>query len=508
MTERSSILKDLKEFAITKDRYLTSNFAGRKTEIARISNWIRDVQNRHQDGVNKPAAGATMLIQGAPGAGKTSLIDKLKQDWIASAEEEIKFMDGSPNQGRLPSTPDVVSIDAEALNSPETLEADLRRVDQPQKAVHRLGSVFKGFQFLGFGVSFDIPDKLAEQVVRDASRPLVLFIDEIQNARTTGMPADFLNRMHSGNTEAPVIPVYAGLAHSPDVLIEAGLSRLSDGAVINLGRLSEEETRESVDKFFNTHGVIAASETKEHWKVLIWRESCGWPQHLHNTLRSVAEELILVQDGELEKVDPFATRRRSAARRAAYYSARISGELEGPDALLGRVLEEIGDVGEKKNRCTALIRSFNQPGNEYCSIPRGMEAEDFLDLMIAKGLLQQVDKPSDFYRVPIPSMRNWCVAAAAGPLHTETMKGDAESIRDCLKAGYDINARDARGRTPLHIAAEENWPEIAEMLLEFGADPQVRDYRNLNPAAAADPLSDTARLLKNRLLKLDSEEPN
>ena len=484
--ERKSILEDLKKFANTKDRYLTGFFAGRKAETDRITAWIEDVQDRQGRGASKPAAGATMLIQGAPGAGKTSLIDKLQQDWSEEKERE----------------PAAIAIQVDSLSSSRALEAALRRDERlfSVSALGRLVSVFKGFSILGVDVSIGDPgqDDLDDAGVRRIKCPIVLFIDEIQNAPQTGFTQGILRKLHEGDQTAPIIPVYAGLAHSRDVLSRAGISRLSRGAVINLGSLSEEETRESVDKFMQAHGVRTESKTEEYWKKLIWRESCGWPQHLHNMLQAVAEELILEPNGDLAKIDPIAARLRSSAWRADYYSSCARDGLEKPDMLLGRIMEAIGVRGAKKSRCIALIRSLNRPGDESCSIPEGMNVPGFFNLMIAKGLLQESADEAGVYRTPIPLMQNWCAAAAGGRLYSAAMKGAVEVIRGCLKAGEEIGARDARGRTPLHIAAEEDWPEIAETLLEAGADINARDSRGLTPAEVVDPESNTARLLRWR----------
>ncbi|XP_062206857.1 integrin-linked protein kinase 1-like isoform X2 [Phragmites australis] len=53
--------------------------------------------------------------------------------------------------------------------------------------------------------------------------------------------------------------------------------------------------------------------------------------------------------------------------------------------------------------------------------------------------------------------------------------GNAEGIRDLLDAGADPNFRDSDGRTALHIAACEGHTEIAELLLQRGAEAAAED---------------------------------
>jgi uncharacterized protein len=55
-------------------------------------------------------------------------------------------------------------------------------------------------------------------------------------------------------------------------------------------------------------------------------------------------------------------------------------------------------------------------------------------------------------------------------LHAAVMRGDLSGVRRLIALGADPNARDANGFTPLHLAAQEFHVDVAEALLEAGAD--------------------------------------
>ena len=53
------------------------------------------------------------------------------------------------------------------------------------------------------------------------------------------------------------------------------------------------------------------------------------------------------------------------------------------------------------------------------------------------------------------------------------IRGDVETVRELLRAGADINARDRHGQTALMLAAHRGYYEMVEMLIGGGADLNV-----------------------------------
>jgi uncharacterized protein len=101
-----------------------------------------------------------------------------------------------------------------------------------------------------------------------------------------------------------------------------------------------------------------------------------------------------------------------------------------------------------------------------------------------------------------------------------------DSLKLLLKAGGDINARDARGLTPLHEAARWGWNDVVQFLVENGADLDAKDARGMTPVDSAlgkaggnsrggqriDVHEDTATLLKKLMAargpaESDSKQP-
>ncbi|BFI96261.1 MAG: hypothetical protein RSP_17710 [Rhodanobacter sp.] len=76
-------------------------------------------------------------------------------------------------------------------------------------------------------------------------------------------------------------------------------------------------------------------------------------------------------------------------------------------------------------------------------------------------------------------------------LHVATMNGNVESMKVLLDAGADPNVRNLDGRTPLHEAAFcfEKKPEVWRLLLEHGASPDVAAHDGVTPGKLRDMLT-------------------
>ncbi len=68
---------------------------------------------------------------------------------------------------------------------------------------------------------------------------------------------------------------------------------------------------------------------------------------------------------------------------------------------------------------------------------------------------------------------SYAVVVAGGQLHDIVRSGDVEKIKRHIAEGGDVNAKDKKGNTPLHIAAGLAKKDIIELLITKGADVNI-----------------------------------
>ena len=393
-----------------------------------------------------------------PGAGKTSLMTRLRQQW---SEPKGNSPIGIPLRlSDLKSTDGLTEAIMKQL--PGSL-ADLGR------SILSSIRIDVGVASAGLGIRDDGAS------LQDLTRPVVLFIDEIQALpRTSTAPeVEMLRELHLGTHGAPVFAVLAGLAHAEDVLAEVEVSRLDADSVLPLGPLSPDEAAESARMFLDAFRV---GGNRRLWPETIANWSDGWPMHVHNGLRAMAQELA-ANGGDLGRISPLAIKRQAMVFRTGYYLDRTHGAFSEHQELLARVMEEIRDYGNSVSEILGLLTSHGGDS------PADMAPKEAFRTLLARGLVQRLPGTAeDVYACPIPSLVSYCAAGTGNRLHREVLAGNDSVVSALLKDGFDPNGRDIRGRTPLHIAAEQYWPNLMRGLVRAGADPKALDHRGRTPA--------------------------
>ena len=419
----------LKDFSELPDREDTPFFGGRTDEIATVERALKRIQRRTQEGHWHPAGGETLLFQGAPGAGKSALLRHFVKMWRSSERNTPVVVDTGLNhyadERRL-----VLRI-AEAVGP--SLSARLGHFAATHSGSRAdicgnlLGTVTEpGPAETGLQAE-NVPLELSLDVVKEAllesKRPVLLILDEAQGLECfdpkTVLP--IISQLHKGSHGGPILTVFAGLAYSVSVLEERGIARFSRNHEITLSALASEEATEIVRRMLAKFRVRGDKELKNQWAHTLANESCGWPQHLHVAMQALAVQLLSASTpGSLEPVvSQFGSKVLGASvqAREEYYKRRIDEPLAAAPDLIAEILRRIGSDAFRAN-VLAHIRDAAQPGHGPNSLPKGHDAEMFLDRMIRRGVLQHA--PGHKLICPIPSLQNYIERLAKSfPLGTQ-----------------------------------------------------------------------------------------
>ncbi len=71
------------------------------------------------------------------------------------------------------------------------------------------------------------------------------------------------------------------------------------------------------------------------------------------------------------------------------------------------------------------------------------------------------------------------------PLHWMATLGDAQGIRILVDAGAVVDAVDENGNTPLHESSASKQIAAAQMLIELGANQELKNHDNLTASDIA-----------------------
>jgi|GEM_PF-4510839 len=79
----------------------------------------------------------------------------------------------------------------------------------------------------------------------------------------------------------------------------------------------------------------------------------------------------------------------------------------------------------------------------------------------------------------------WATTVQATLLHWAAREGQLTNVRSLLDKGYDVDARDSKGKSPLHEAVSNGHLDITKLLLERGANVDARESGGGSPLHAA-----------------------
>ena len=71
------------------------------------------------------------------------------------------------------------------------------------------------------------------------------------------------------------------------------------------------------------------------------------------------------------------------------------------------------------------------------------------------------------------------------PLHDAAHRGNAEKVRELLRAGTPVDSVNREGATPLHWAAFQGHLDVAKLLLNSGADVNAMTKKGSTPLRLA-----------------------
>ena len=375
----------LREFVLRSDRGTPLHFVGREAEIRRLGRVLEATLQAYKtdDGSQK---GNTQLITAAPGAGKSALLEELKENWEAKGVARVVQLHVSTLADRTATYREFVS----QLNP---------------AAAERFGVTTTESE-LPLTANEVVRWLKSEERSENGDVPIVLLVDEVQNLRLENQEnaagtGSLLRDVHEGVKGTPIMLVLAGLGDSIEVLEEWGISRLEGKSRITLGGLSLKDMREATEKFFGFFHVRGSLAERAIWAEAIAEETSGWPQHLVNGLCGAAEAIV-EGHGDLAQSSLEAALAHGSAHRRNYYIERNQQFQRMPEllsAVFAAMPQGAGTEG------VFLRRAISRAYKETPDLADEMDRSEVFTKLLHKGLIQ--DYGQDRYDCPIPSMRDY-----------------------------------------------------------------------------------------------------
>ncbi len=197
---------------------------------------------------------------------------------------------------------------------------------------------------------------------------------------------------------------------------------------------------------------------------------------------------MLATDASIAKV-----RDRGEMTPLIYLSASKSSDQK--TELITLMLAAGADINARSRDGTTALHI----AAKRCDVP-------FMEFLLSKGADPKLKLHDSLYDTTNGFTPLHFVLWAYGSLMENPATAQKTAGIKCLLAkGADINAKDSKGVTPLHLAAGWGDPEIVAVLLAAGADPQAENRRGQTPLESINRMNDTPPARKIRELLVEAE---
>lgn len=392
------------------DRSRPVHFSGRLHEL--------DVILSRAEHAQSGGAGSTVVIQGAPGAGKSALLDEAARRFEAAGADRKAIYMGTPWK-RAGESLVLERLAREAFAEPED---SFRATQTLAKGASVSAKVATGTRSQTVArPPVDLPDwvgfenRYADRA-QEAARTLIL-VDECQVFENDA--GSLLRALHTQN-RFPFLLVCGGLSDTSERLADLGLSRLGNDALIELGELAIDEARESAQQTLGwtlknaVDPPIRHTEAQlERWADQLSSGSLGWPQHLASFVTGAWHSLSETTNLELSDANLAIALEQGRRLAAAYYANRLQAAKTDPRVALAvhlaladegtqdKAYETIKHAVGKLPEAARAAHEYNHPGGPM----------DCLTAMLKAGVLAR--SPDGIHmRSPIPTMTEYLAQTA------------------------------------------------------------------------------------------------
>ncbi len=356
--------------------------------------------------------GGTMVFQGAPGAGKSALMEECMEAVRRHSTPELPWVAVAMNPGSLRYPDRVVREMVDAANA----ESERLR----ERTSGGIARVLGDFLDRGRQILQEIPDRdisvggvswsgrereVSASGVFSHAAPLlgkfhiVVCVDEAQNTPVASMTRDALDCLHRDPKGIPLVAAFFGLSDTQSVLRECGLSRFASGRVVTLDPLPHDDSACAIWSVFEAYGFTGTQEDREVWVNRLAELSQGWPQHI-NRVAVAACDIIRANGGRIDSGHLDEAMAAAEEYKREYYAGRLAAGSSRAWVYRGLALAVEERGGELSyDRIESLTEEMRGKTGEAM--------DDFLTNALHAGLLAPSRDIPDHYRIPIPSFGDY-----------------------------------------------------------------------------------------------------